>query len=50
LAVKRIASVAGRIRSLIISMITINGINIVGVLCGTKRSNTWLAFLIHPNK
>jgi hypothetical protein len=30
-------------------MITINGINIVGVPCGTRCSNMWLVFLIHPN-
>ena len=48
-AVKCTASVPGRIRLLIVSMITINGINIAGVPCGTKRSNMWLAFLNHPN-
>ena len=30
-------------------MITINGINVVGVSWGTKHSNMWLVFLIHPN-
>ena len=30
-------------------MITINGINMVGAPWGTKCSNTWLVFLIHPN-
>jgi hypothetical protein len=25
------------------------GINIFGVACGTKCSNMWLVFLIHPN-
>ena len=30
-------------------MITINGINMVGVPWGTKCSNIWLVFLIHPN-
>jgi hypothetical protein len=34
---------------LIISMITINGINIVDVPCGSKCSNMWLVFLIHTN-
>jgi hypothetical protein len=34
---------------LIVSMITINVINMVGVPWGTKCSNTWLIFLIHPN-
>ena len=48
-AVKRTASVPGWIRLLIISMININGINIVSVSCGTKCSNMWLVFLIHPN-
>jgi hypothetical protein len=32
-----------------VSMITINGINIVGVFWGTRCSNMWLVFLIHPN-
>jgi hypothetical protein len=48
-AVKRIASVPGRIRFLIVSIITMNGISIVGVPFGTGCSNTWLVFLIHPN-
>jgi hypothetical protein len=48
-AVKRTASVPGLIRLLVVSMITINGINIVGVPCGTKCSNMWLVFLIYPN-
>jgi len=48
-AVKRTARIAGRIRLLIVSMITINGINIVGVPWGTRCSNMWLVFLIHPN-
>jgi hypothetical protein len=30
-------------------MITIIGINTVGVRCGTKCSNMWLVFLILPN-
>ena len=38
-AVRRTASVPGRIRLLIVSMITMNGINMVGVLWGTKCSN-----------
>jgi hypothetical protein len=38
-AVNRTASVPGRIKFLIVSMITINGINIVGVPCGTRCSN-----------
>jgi hypothetical protein len=48
-AVKRTASVPGRIRLLIVSIITINGINMVGVPWSTKCSNMWLVFLIHPN-
>jgi hypothetical protein len=48
-AVKRTANDPGRIRLLIVSMITINGINIVGVPCGTGCSNMWLVVLIHPN-
>jgi len=43
------SSVPGQIRLLNVSMITINGINMVGVPCGTKCSNMWLVFLIHPN-
>ena len=38
-AVKRTASVPGRIRFLIVSIITINGINMVGVPWGTRCSN-----------
>ena len=41
-AVKLTAGVAGRIRLLIASMTTINGINIVGVPWGTKCSNMWM--------
>ena len=48
-AVRRTARVPGRIRFLIVSMITINGISKVGVPCGTRCSNIWLVFLIHPN-
>jgi len=48
-AVKRTASVPGRIRFLIVSIININGINMVGVPWGTRCSNMWLVFLIHPN-
>jgi hypothetical protein len=48
-AVKRTASVPGRIRLLIVSIITINGINMVGVPWGTKYSNMWLVFFIYPN-
>ena len=38
-AVSRTASVPGRIRLLIVSIITINGISMVGVPCGTRCSN-----------
>jgi hypothetical protein len=48
-AVNRTARVPGRIMFLMVSMMTINGINIVGVPCGTRCSNMWLVFLIHPN-
>ena len=48
-AVRRTASVPGRIMLLIVSMITINGINMVGVPWGNKCSNMWFVFLIHPN-
>jgi threonine/homoserine efflux transporter RhtA len=48
-AVQRTANVPGRIKLLIVSMTTINGINTVGVPCGTKCSNMWLVFLIQPN-
>lgn len=48
-AVSRTARVPGRIRLLIVSMTTIKGISIEGVPCGTRCSNMWLVFLIHPN-
>jgi hypothetical protein len=48
-AVKCTASVPGGIRLLIVSMITIDGFNMVSVPYGTKCSNTWFVFLIHPN-
>ena len=48
-AVRRTGSVPGRIRFLIVSIITINGISMVGVPWGTRCSNMWLMFLIHPN-
>ena len=38
-AVSRTASVPGRIRLLIVSIITINGISMVGVPWGTRCSN-----------
>ena len=38
-AVKRTAKVPGRIRFLIVSMMTINVISMVGVPCGTRCSN-----------
>jgi hypothetical protein len=48
-AVKRTANVPGRIKLLIVSMITVNVISIVGEPCGIRCSNMWLVFLIHPN-
>jgi len=48
-AVSRTARVPGRMTLLIVSMITMNGINMDGVPCGTRCSNMWLVFLIHPN-
>jgi len=53
LAVRRTANVPGRIRFLIVSMMTMNVISIVGVPCGTKCSNMWLVFnmnLIHKDR
>jgi hypothetical protein len=47
--VKRTAKVPGRIRFLMVSIMTINGISIVGVPCGTRCSTMWFVFLIHPN-
>jgi hypothetical protein len=48
-AVKRTASVPGRITFLIVSIHTMNGIRTVGVPCGTRCSNMWFVLLIHPN-
>jgi len=48
-AVRRTASVPDRINLLIVSMITINGINMAGVPWGTKCSNMWLVFFVYPN-
>ena len=48
-AVRHTASVPGRIRLLIVSMITMKGISVVGVPWGAKCSNMWFVFLIHPN-
>ena len=48
-AVRHTANFPGWIRLLIVSMITINGMNKVGVPWGTKYSNMWLVFLIHLN-
>lgn len=49
LALNRIANVQGRIIFLIVSINTINGINILGVPWGTKWINILLKFLIQPN-
>ena len=48
-AVNRTASVPGRMMLLIVSMMTINDINIDVFPCGTRCSNMWLVFSIHPN-
>lgn len=49
MAVNRIDRVIGRIISLINSIITINGIKIVGVFEGVRWVNIWLEKLIQPN-
>lgn len=49
LAVSRIERVMGRIINLINSIITINGIKIVGVFEGVRWVNIWLEKLIQPN-
>lgn len=49
LAVKRTDRDPGRIKFLIVSIITINGIKIPGVPFGNKCENIWLVFLYHPN-
>lgn len=48
-AVNRTANVPGRIKFLIVSIHTMNGIKIDGVPWGTKCSNIWFMLLIHPN-
>lgn len=48
LAVSRIAKVSGRIKFLIVSISTMNGIRINGVLCGIKWANKLLGLLIQP--
>lgn len=48
-AARRTANVPGRIRLLIVSMTTMNGISMAGVPWGTRCSNMWLVFLIQPN-
>lgn len=47
-AIKRIASVPGRIRLLMVSMHTMKGIRIPGVPVGTRWAIIWYVFLIHP--
>jgi len=49
LAVRRIASVAGRIILLVVSINTIKGIRAGGVPCGIKCANIWLGVLSQPN-
>ena len=46
-AVRRTASVPGRMLFLIASRMTINDIKIVGVPCGSGFSNMWFVFLIN---
>jgi hypothetical protein len=48
LADRRTAKVPGRIILLIVSIITIKGIKIEGVPCGTKCANICFVLLIHP--
>jgi hypothetical protein len=48
-AVSRTARVPGRIRFLTVSIRTMKGIRGAGVPWGTKCSNMWFMFLIHPN-
>ena len=48
-AVRRTASVPGRIRVLIVAMITMKCVSMVGVPWGTRCSNVWFVFLILPN-
>lgn len=45
----RTANVPGRIIFLIVSIITIKGINTAGVPWGTRCANMCLVLLIHPN-
>lgn len=47
-AAKRTDSVSGRIKFLIVSIHTINGIKIGGVPWGTKWANICCVLLIHP--
>lgn len=46
LAVNRIDKDNGRIKILVVSIITINGVNIIGVLSGIKCAIIFLKFLI----
>lgn len=48
LAVNRMAKVPGRIRFLVVSIITRNGKSKLGAPCGTKWANIWVVLLIHP--
>lgn len=48
-AINRTARVKGRIILLIVSINTINGIKVVGVLWGVKCANIYVVWLIHPN-
>jgi len=48
-AVSRTHKVMGRIRFLIISIMTIKDTKAVGVPCGTKCVSMWLVFFVQPN-
>jgi hypothetical protein len=49
LAVNRTASDPGRIKFLVVSIITINGISILGVPVGIRWANISFVLLYHPN-
>jgi hypothetical protein len=48
-AISRTARVPGRIKFLIVSISTINGMSGPGVLWGTRWANMCLVWLTHPN-
>jgi len=49
LAVRRMANVAGRIKFLVVSIKTINGIRAGGVLWGIRWASMCLGVFSHPN-